>query len=112
MLIIELRLASSGNNPGSTLLLDDLSFTGGNVSLEEFAEMNVSVYPNPATNLLYIKAQGTYAFEIIDLTGKILMSETNIDTPTSVNIEQLQSGSYLVHIVSNGKYLLEKLVID
>ncbi len=105
-------LASSGNNPGSTLLLDDLSFTGGNVSLEEFAAMDVSVYPNPATNLVYIKAQGTYAFEIIDLTGKILMSETNLNTPTSVNIAQLQSGSYLVHIVSNGKYLVETLVIN
>jgi hypothetical protein len=105
-------LASSGNNPGSTLLLDDLSFTGGNVGLAEFATMAVSVYPNPATNLVYIKAQGNYAFEIIDLTGKILMSETNLNTPTSVNIEQLQSGSYLVHIVSNGKYLVETLVIN
>jgi len=104
-------LSSSGNNPGSTLLLDDLTFTGGNVGLEEFATMNVSMYPNPATQVVYIKGQGTYTYEIMDLTGKIVMNETNLSSATAVNIEQLQSGSYLVRIVSNGASSTQTLVI-
>ncbi len=105
-------LASSGNNPGSTLLLDDLSFTGGNVSLEEFATMAVSVYPNPAQHQVYIQSIGIFSYEIVDMTGKILLAENNLNQATAVNISNLDSGSYLVRIVSNSKSLIKTLVID
>jgi hypothetical protein len=103
-------LTSSGNNPGSTLLLDDLTFTGGNVDLEEFASMNVSMYPNPTTHVVYFNAQGTYAYEIMDLTGKTLISESNLNSATEVNIDTLLSGSYLVRIISNGETTVQTLV--
>jgi hypothetical protein len=105
-------LGSSGNNPGSTLLLDDLTFTGGNVGLEEFASMNVSMYPNPAKNVVFLKAEGVYSYEIIDLSGKMLISENDILGATAVNLEQLQTGTYLVRIFGAVEQNTHTLIVE
>jgi hypothetical protein len=104
-------LASSGSNPGSTLLLDDLSFTGGNVGLEEFEAMAISIYPNPALNEVFIKSTGTFSYSILDMTGKVLLAENNLNQAKAVNIEHLDAGTYIVHITSNNTMTVESLVV-
>jgi hypothetical protein len=104
-------LVSSGSNPGSTLLLDDLSFTGGDVGLDEFESMTVPIYPNPAKNEVFIKSLGTFSYQILDMTGKVLLAENNLNQATAVNIEVLDAGSYIVHITSNNTMTVESLVV-
>jgi hypothetical protein len=104
-------LVSSGSNPGSTLLLDDLSFTGGDVGLDEFESMTVPIYPNPAKNEVFIKSLGTFSYQILDMTGKVLLAENNLNQATAVNIEDLDAGSYIVHITSNNTMTVESLVV-
>ncbi|MDC3253140.1 T9SS type A sorting domain-containing protein [Crocinitomicaceae bacterium] len=108
-----LFVAYSGDNPGSTLKLDDLAFSGGNVSLDEFEAMNVSMFPNPATSSVMIKADGTYSCEIIDLTGHILKSHEHLNEAIKLDISDLNAGSYFVRI-TNGTSSVEtlKLIIE
>ncbi len=105
-------IAYSGDNPGSVLHLDDLSFTGGNVGLDEFSSMNIDIYPNPATTSLMIKADGNYGYSIVNLSGKVVMSESNLNGAIELDISVLPSGAYFVNISNEHKTESHKLIIE
>ena len=102
----------SGETPGSTLILDDLSFSGNNVSLEEFVEMEVNMHPNPAKSKVMIKANGLFNYEIIDLTGNIVSNRNNIQNAIEIDIDHLNVGSYFVHISNETTTETHKLIIQ
>jgi len=105
-------VAFAGNNPGSVLKLDDLSFSGGNVGLEDFENFAVSVYPNPAKEVVMIKTEGIYNFEIVNLSGAIVLSENNINGAKEVNISELNAGAYFVRISNSTSTEVHKLIIE
>lgn len=104
--------AFSGENTGSVLKLDDLSFSGGDVSIDEFASMNISMYPNPASSTVMIKAEGTYNYSIVDLTGNVLLSENNVNGAIQLDISNLSSGAYLVKINNSINSETHKLIVE
>jgi hypothetical protein len=96
-----LLIAFSGNNPGSVLKLDDLVFSGGNVSLSEFETMNVSMFPNPAKSSVMIKAEGMYSIKIVDLMGHLVKFKNHANEAIELDISDLNSGTYFVKINSH-----------
>ena len=65
-------------------------------------ESEVTIFPNPATNELYIKNNNNLALQnisIADLTGKVVFNQDiqNIDS-NAVNITSLAKGIYLVTV--------------
>ncbi len=101
-----------GMQVGSVLKLDDLSFSGGNVGLTEFAQMNVSIYPNPASSEVMIKAEGEYTIELVDLTGKVIMSQEKAVGIQVMNVEQVIPGTYLVRLDNGTNLTIHKLVVE
>lgn len=104
-------LIFSGNNPGSILKIDDLSFSGGNVGLEEFKKFSVSIFPNPATDMVMIKAEGTYTYELLNLSGAIVRSANGQVGAQEINISDLQAGTYLINITNSTSTEMHKLII-
>jgi hypothetical protein len=88
----------SGDNPGSVLKVDDLAFSGGNVSLDEFSASKFSMYPNPATDNVMLKADGIYSYEIVSVLGAVIASSENMNGAISVDISKFSAGSYYVNI--------------
>jgi hypothetical protein len=88
----------SGDNPGSVLKVDDLAFSGGNVSLDEFSASDFSMYPNPATDNVMLKADGIYSYEIVSVLGAVMASSENMNGAISVDISKFSAGSYYVNI--------------
>jgi len=105
-------MAYSGSNPGSVLKLDDLSFSGGNVGIEEFEKFAVSVYPNPATDVVMIKSEGIYTYEIVNLSGSVVRSAKNVSGAKEINISDLNSGAYFVRINNMNSTEIHKLIIE
>lgn len=66
------------------------------VGIEEVSTIEVSLYPNPAHTVLYLKGISEEAeVGLFDACGVLVMKLSNNHT---VNIENLQSGMYLVRI--------------
>lgn len=105
-------VAFSGSEVGSTLKLDDLSFSGGNVGIDEFEKFSISVYPNPATDIVMIKSEGIYSFEIIDLTGKVVRSEANLMGTQTIDVRTISKGAYLVKLNNASGIKIHQLVIE
>lgn len=107
-----LFVVSSGDSLGSILKLDDLSFSGGNVGLAEFAQMSSSIYPNPASSIVMIKSEGAYAFELVNITGEVVISNANLCGVQEINIEDVIPGTYFVRLTNGTTTAIHKLIVQ
>lgn len=62
----------------------------------------ISVYPNPATTS--ISFNGNYDnYNIVDLSGRIIASDNIHPGMTTINIEALHNGMYIINLTSDSK---------
>lgn len=69
------------------------------------SDASVSVYPNPASSIIFIKTEGMQgqSFSIMDVTGRIITSSQTIqENIQTVSLEAFSSGVYFVRF-ENGK---------
>lgn len=102
--------AFAGENPGSVLKLDDLAFSGGDVGLNSISKNEAVVYPNPASNFINIQFEGNYSVEIADLSGNTILSKEDLYNLSSIKIDNLSSGAYLVRISSDKGIKVQRLI--
>lgn len=77
---------------------------------------DISLLPNPASNIVTLQASNTLITEITitDIKGSIIYSETNKPTETkTIFVSNFSNGMYFVKAVSeNGNEIIKKLVIQ
>lgn len=62
-----------------------------------------TVYPNPANSTLNVKMANTKTFSVrmMDMLGRIVMTQSTANGELSINTLSIPSGSYIVHINDN-----------
>nr|WP_321227535.1 endonuclease [uncultured Psychroserpens sp.] len=81
------------------------------LSVNEFDQNQISVYPNPTTNSITIKGLNTQAdLQVFSIEGKLLKS-FDYSGEATVNLN-LPSGIYLLTISSEDKQIVKKLVVN
>ena len=79
---------------------------------EELAELEFALYPNPANEIITINIDRLIAFvQIMDVMGRVQMSEQLIDGANRIDISHLAFGTYKVVVQSEGEQAIETLVI-
>jgi hypothetical protein len=72
---------------------------------------NVGISPNPANTSVQITHSKTMqAFEIVDVTGKVILSKKCDGFSVNVNIENINKGLYFIKVISNSEIITSKLV--
>ncbi len=102
--------AFAGENPGSVLTLDDLAFSGGDVGLNDIAQAEGFIYPNPARQFINTELEGEYSVEITDLSGNIVLSKEKQNNHTPINIGNLSNGAYLIRLLSDNGTKVERFI--
>ncbi|MDP1803217.1 MAG: T9SS type A sorting domain-containing protein [Bacteroidota bacterium] len=76
------------------------------------ASSNVKLYPNPNTGefTLELINGSTKTIELMDVTGRVILSETTSNDKIDVNITTLSNGIYYVRIQSNNAVEVIKIV--
>src|SRR5690606_6810925 len=84
------------------------------LSAESFLAQKFNLFPNPATNVVTItNGENIFVTEIAvyDVAGKLIKTENyNSKTEIQLNIENLASGTYLLHLKTNEGTAVKKLV--
>lgn len=81
-------------------------------------ELQVSFFPNPAHDKLFINkgaiTDSNYTFTLVDIQGKTVISQNfeNTNLLESVNVSQLSKGIYMAVLETNGKRVSKKVVIE
>ena len=92
---------------GDAIFFDDLLIGQGTVTgIENAADINVNVFPNPATDILNIEGEGIQKVEVIDINGRTVITTNE----TSLNISALASGVYMVRVIAAEGIHTERVV--
>jgi hypothetical protein len=117
-------LKSSGSAPTNNdyLWVDNLAFSGTVTGLksQESVISNVNVFPNPSADLinvtLNIKSEQKVSLELVDLTGKLIVSKdlglVQGESKQSLNVNGISKGIYFVKVVSDKGTETKKIIID
>jgi len=77
-------------------------------------EITLGVYPNPTSGDLTVEfANGLVkTIEVMDLTGRIVLSNATSDDKIKLNLSNLSKGIYYVRVKSDNKVEVKKIVKD
>lgn len=72
-----------------------ITITKSSISIEEEEDLQLALYPNPATDFLNFPTSVNGSFEIFDVAGNPVLSG-EVDASGRIDIQQLSSGMYVV----------------
>lgn len=111
----------SGENSGSTLLIDNVALTGGNVGLNSWTIANqMKVFPNPSTGLTAVLINSSTPekaeYSIVDMTGRVLLNrriQVNLGTTKiALDLTHFEAGNYLFVLQSSSGTKTEQILIS
>jgi Secretion system C-terminal sorting domain len=74
-------------------------------------DVNLRIYPNPVINTLSIEAKVTILkIELIDINGRVILSQSVNNNATNVNLESISSGVYLLKANTNEGTSTQKII--
>lgn len=104
--------ANSGSSDG-ILFLDDLEFTGGNVSLIESQLAKIQMYPNPSSDfVLLTNAENLESVTIFQIDGTLVKKVDKKSQLFGLDVRSLKSGTYYVEMRIGNQIKVEKLVVE
>lgn len=96
---------SKGNSADSTFMVN----TFVSVNMESLSDL--TIYPNPATNILNVKGENLVSAVVYDLNGRLVITSDLMQT-NSIDVSRLESGIYTVSIHTEKGEYIEKLIIQ
>lgn len=108
---IESDIFDSCQNGVSNLVPLDFDVFAGTFSSIAFSDANFRYYPNPVRNSLNIEsANPVSSIQIFDILGKQVFKMNVDDTNPSLNLEELNSGTYLMQVNIGSTYDTFKII--
>ena len=89
----------------------DGKFTYSNIASLEYIRPQVNVYPNPATDKLYINTDNQTIDHVLifDTMGKQINAQI---TDNTIDVALLPKGLYTIKVIMDGQYFYEKIVVE
>ena len=112
-----LRISDPHNNDGGIVnsFSIDICYITNSLGLDSNSLTTTSVYPNPTKDVLNIdipNAVGTSKLKLYDIQGRFVMETSTNNTHEIINIENLQSGVYLLTIENDNNKTVKKVILN
>jgi Secretion system C-terminal sorting domain len=116
--IVSISSAASANC-GITPTCTSLTFKTDHQPIDEPTEdvfvplEQITLYPNPATEVLFIKntlGDNGGDLMVMDMQGKQLLTTKIIGVDQSIQINHLQSGTYILKVVAHDQVIIKKFI--
>jgi uncharacterized delta-60 repeat protein len=95
---------------------DDFEVTTIITGIDKTSAEMLSVYPNPAKDVLHITWTSTdksASVELLDLTGRVVLSKAlNSTNATDINVQQLAKGMYLLKLHTSNFTSTKKIFVE
>jgi hypothetical protein len=79
----------------------------------EMTSPKLSIYPNPASNLVSVKGvEGASLLTLTNILGQIVMTLRDVQIPTTLDISLLPSGTYSCRLTTQGRSFVQPIVIS
>ena len=113
---VTISITDNSNLTASRVAFDDLSWTcySGGLGLETLSQKDFKIYPNPSNgdfNIIFDDANETHSIEIFSLLGQKVFEKNNTQG-SSISVNNLQKGTYLIKVTKDSKSRTEKIIIN
>ncbi len=81
----------------------------GDVGVNEIAAGEISVYPNPATDVIYVANAEGAQVSVFDMNGRMVNSVENASANQAIDASSLAKGMYIVRIVDGQNVTTKKV---
>jgi hypothetical protein len=80
----------------------------------EFVENNLSVFPNPSNEIVYVQLNGIdiTAVDVKDMTGRTVGTFTSSTQFVEVDVTNFKAGTYLLNINTEKGNLVERIIVQ
>jgi len=78
-------------------------------------DISFSVFPNPTKNVFSVKTLvdvDSFSLELYSLKGNLIMKKNSTDNLTTIDVSNLKSGVYLIHLKTKEINQVQKLIIE
>jgi len=82
---------------------------GCQVGIEELNGLAVSIYPNPASDLVTISLEGTFTYTLTTVNGDVVLNGNGFNTE-EVSLDELAKGIYMINVFAGDQSTVIKLV--
>ena len=112
-----LKVKDPYNGDGGTVnsFSIDICYITTSLGLDSNSLTNTAVYPNPTKDILNIDipyAIGTSKLKLYDVQGRFVMETSTNNTHEVMNIENLQSGVYMLSIENETNKTVKKVILN
>jgi hypothetical protein len=83
------------------------------VGIQHNDALQLSIYPNPANDIIRLQTNETGIIQIVSLTGEIVM-EKQVSATENINVDAMAAGLYMVKFIAdrNNQSTISKLIIQ
>lgn len=91
-----------------------LSDVAGYEEMMEDSKPEIKVFPNPTSDHIQIKGElgSTFDLRLLDMRGRTILDQTSLDSDQKLNLRSLESGTYLLNIMSKDYRYSEKIIVN
>jgi poly(3-hydroxybutyrate) depolymerase len=84
-------------------------------SIPEMEELEIQVYPNPATDVVTIRfsedlKNRSLSLVVTDVMGRKMLSESNVNASSTIDVSQWPSGVYFIRMEQDGRCFGQKIL--
>jgi choice-of-anchor B domain-containing protein len=104
--------------PSGVLLVSDMQSglfcldISGITGVSVIAGDPITVFPNPASHRVTVKGAGNSEIQLIDVAGRICLTENSTATNFSFDVSGLAKGVYILRMSDNKRIFSAKVIID
>jgi hypothetical protein len=74
--------------------------------------LDVKVYPNPATSNVTVESPVNSSISLIDIAGNLVYQQTAVNPVTTIDLNNVPAGLYLVRVVDGSSVRTIKLIVQ
>ena len=78
-----------------------MKFVYSETGVEDDAEHNIGIYPNPANEKITINAQNIERVSISNVMGQIVYETSVNDDKMVIDVNEFPAGMYMIHVVTD-----------
>ena len=112
---VTISITDNSNLTASRVAFDDLSWTCySGLGLETLSQEEFKIYPNPSNgdfNIIFDDSNGVHSVEIFSLLGQKVFEKNNT-LSSSISVNNLQKGTYLIKVTKDSKSTTKKIIIN
>ncbi len=99
---------------GTTLYGEEVYFTTSDVGVQVYLEQKLTLYPNPATELVSVATDDASiritGVEVYNMYGQLLNAIVSEENPMRINVSGLADGMYFVRITTDSGVVTKSFV--